>query len=226
MFEPNVVLKYIESHYHYDSNNIKTILKHFLDGDFKINIPDNYEDLIKIRYGMSKIDISGESKKASIEYIPNPKYNNNFLEEPGYNLITISVQGTADFVEKMVIRVYDRDSSGESIIRIIEHGDNDDIFYTNITLNQKFSSINGLGRILTLYYNSDTINHFREHVLDFDVHKNLSEVGIHRDDSLSKSFSKEEERSPSSNMETVLTAYDENISKIKERNKSARLTLI
>jgi hypothetical protein len=175
---------------------------------------------------MSKIDITGESKKASIEYIPNPKYNNNFLEEPGYNLITISVQGTADFVEKMVIRVYDRDSSGESIIRIIEHGDNDDIFYTNITLNQKFSSINGLGRILTLYYNSDTINHFREHVLDFDVHKNLSEVGIHRDDSLSKSFSKEEERSPSSNMETVLTAYDENISKIKERNKSARLTLI
>lgn len=57
-----------------------------------------------------------------------------------------------------------RDSSGELSIRIIEHGDNDDIFYTNITLNQKFSSINGLGRILTLYYNSDTINYFRKHI--------------------------------------------------------------
>lgn len=226
MFEPKIILKNIYYTYNYECNDIKTILKYFLNGEFIINIPENYDELQKIKLNKTKIDITGESKNASMEYIPNPNYSNSCFEKPGYNLITILEQGSADYVLKTFMKIYNKDTAGDSSIQIIEKGDNDDIFYTRIVLHQKFSSIDGLGTVSTSYFNSDTLNHFREHILDFDAYNHLPDVGIYKDDSLSKSLVKVEEGDTSSNMEKALIAYEENIRKIKERNKSARLTLI
>lgn len=221
MFKQNVVLNNFFDDYKYSENKIGFILKHFLKGEVVVKIPNSYEELLKIKSVESIVTITGDTGKAEVEYTKNPNYSENvYSSVSGHNLIHVYEDAMDDVSLKRIIRISNKDRSGESTIKIVEYGDNNDLYFTTITLNEQADYRNSIGSLKTYYYNSDTFNCFRGQETNFEIFSNLDKVGIESDDREVAHYIKQGDDKTVLKINLVLDKYDETINLIAQRTIS------
>lgn len=246
MFKQEYPLQTFHIMYNYKDNEIDSVLEHFLKGEPEIVLPSKYEDLLKIRETNIPIKITGNHYNATVEYLRNPNYDINKHNSSAYNLIKIREERTEAEVLKKIIKINNPDTSGILIIQILEYGEDNDIYFTEIEYNKDPYDSTSIGLIKSSYFNSDTFNYFKGQETDFDIFSNLEMLGIFSDDEEESYVEKKEDlndddldyedlddedlddeeledNDENNCINLVLDKYDETIKTIEERNRSRSL---